>query len=422
MPKKYKIKRYNSSNIYRAKPHPVTVVLSILLIGGLIYLGTVLYGPVYRFIMGEVSSPPQQNDIVSVPESQKPSETEPEPEPIEQPAKENKALKALYLPADMLLSEKNMEAAVASVKDSEINAFMLDIKDSTGTVLFASKNPKAVQWGAVAENALDLQAIATHLRDHNIDMIVRMSAFRDPLAARSDRETAIRYRDTEWLWLDNAEDAGGKPWLNPYAPDARQYITDLAMEAVQLGAKMVVLDDLHYPAGSEANANFGPLFADTPRADVLKSYVSELDAKLLANGARLAVYISAASLLQPYENETRYGGTPLYLAGESVVINALPYQYDAEGFTEGQITLEKPIENPVAAVNASLSLFLDAYPPAGKAPAYIPLIQGGNEKGVNDSTPYTREVVQAQIEAVKSRGLEEYILYVTDGNYLLQSH
>lgn len=51
---------------------------------------------------------------------------------------------------------------------------------------------------------------------------------------------AIHYRDAEnpqsdYLWLDAAANAGGKPWLNPYAASAVDYISGLIEEARQPG-------------------------------------------------------------------------------------------------------------------------------------------------------------------------------------------
>ena len=58
------------------------------------------------------------------------------------------------------------------------------------------------------------------LKDAGLTPVAAICAFQDPIAARADRTMAIHYRDAEnpqsdYLWLDAAANAGGKPWLNP---------------------------------------------------------------------------------------------------------------------------------------------------------------------------------------------------------------
>ena len=418
MARQYKIKRYHKSGgTYRAKPHPVTVVLTVIGIILLIFVGISIYEPVYNFIMGNFSSTPPAVEPIPEPEpaSSQAEVAEPEPEPI--PAASE--VRAVFLPVATAKDPAALEAFLTSLEGTEINTVMVDIKDAAGNILYNTANAQAMEWGAVLAAPLDLAGLSASLEAKGLSLAVRMHTFQDPLAARANRDNAIQYRDSEWLWYDAAESAGGKPWLNPYSDGAREYITSLVLEVADMGAKLVVMDSVQFPVGSEANATFGAQSAGFARADILRSFMDNLNSALQEKQARAAAYVTATAMTQEYENQTRYGGSPLAAAGGYVVPGVLPYQFGTD-FSYGNVTIAQPVAEPGKAVEGALSLFLDEHPLAGENPTYIPLLQGGNEGETNAASPYTKAQIDAQIDAVKARDISEYILFATDGSYLLQ--
>lgn len=415
MAKQFKIKRYHRhGGPYRAKPHPVSIVLGVLLIAGLIFVGVSIYDPVYNAIMGNSrpEAPPVEVES-SQPEETSTPDPEPEPQPEVPAAGE---LRAVYLPGAIAADPVALEGFLEGLAGTEINGVLVDIKNAAGNVLYDTRVTQAAQWGAVVENPLDLAALSRTLESKNLSLAVRMSAFRDPVAAGVGRENAIYYGDTDWLWLDNSADKGGKPWLSPYAAGSQAYVTDLALEAVELGAKLVVLENFQFPENSLANASFGTAAAGVGRSAVLQAFAASLDRQLEEKGARAAVYVTALSLTQTVENESRYGGNPLEVVGGHVVVGALPYGFGGDISVEG-LTVTQAIQDPGAAVEAVLGYVQAGFGTA--TPGVIPLLQGGNED-VNAAQPYTKAQIDAQIAAAKAQGAEEYILYSTKGAYLLQ--
>jgi hypothetical protein len=414
--KKQKIKRYRDGGaFYRAKPHPAAIILALVAAGVLVFLGVSVYEPVAEFFR-ELTSPTEPElDLPPPPtvatEAPTPPPTEPEPVLVFPDTK------AAYLPPAVLADEARLNAALENIAGSDVNTILVDIKDANGTVLYNTKNAEAITWGAVAENPLDLAAFARRLEEEELMLAVRIHAFQDSLAASSNRDYAIRYQDLEWLWLDAAEADGGRPWLNPYSEGAKQYITSLCLEAADAGAKLVMLDSFQFPLGSANNANFGSRAGVVSRGDMLRSYQKELSAKLEEKEARTAIYMPALAIAQDIENETRYGGNPLYIAGDSVVLGALPYQFPA-GFAYGDVAATQPFADPGDATELALAIGMDAQSFAEEAPDYIPLLQGGSEPS-RSAIPFTPAGVQAQLDAVQAHGVDEYILYVTDGNYLI---
>ena len=68
---------------------------------------------------------------------------------------------------------------------------------------------------------------------------------------------AIRYKNQEYLWLDNKASAGGNPWLNPYAAEAVQYIGDLIDELHTAGFDQIVLENVQFPSSTSSKQDYG---------------------------------------------------------------------------------------------------------------------------------------------------------------------
>ncbi len=405
-----RVKRYYgrmTSSSYRAKPRPLTVILVILLFAGLGYLGTVIYEPVYDFVMSigkaptivasepEVTPPPQ---VVS-------SSTAPEPEPTPEP--EFDKLRAVYLPHNIAADPAALESFLQKLEGTQINAVMVDIKNSAGNVLFKSKNELANKWGVIAENAIDLKAFSDKLKSKNLNLVTKMSVFRDPKAASAGRlDYAINYQNSQFLWLDASPENGGKPWLNPYSPKTHDYIDAIAKEAIDAGAKMLVLENVQFPDSSGVYATFGKDATLMSRAEILQTTVSDLTADATAANVRLAVSCSVVDATNDKGADTRYGGSILKIPQEYLLLNTSPSQYDGDYAANG-LEITKPLENPAETTEKAITYAKQGVNADTKI---IPMLQGGGDLALTD----------AQIKAVEKLSLQEYFLFNQDGIYTLK--
>lgn len=404
MSRPYKIKRTKYTGPIKPRRHPLVLALIILAAIGLGYLGFVSYQPIYNAIMnrGEASPPaplPPESPQASAapPEEESPV---PAPEPLP-PAQ----LQAVYLPPALMNNPAALERFLEEVENSSLNAVMVDIKDQSGQVLFATQNQQAMDWQAVSAQALDLSAFARRLEERGLFLVARMSAFRDETAARGDGKLAINYRAYGTLWLDNFQNQGGKPWLNPYSSGARQYLLDLALEAADCGAVLVVLDHVCFPPNSlTGDAYFGEA-PGRSRAEALTAFAQEAQGALAQKGARGAIYLTGSALADE-PNPTVYGGPAADIAAEHILLGALPYQF-SDGYSTQKLTLRRPLEDPAATVKEVAALAQREL----KERSVIPLIQGGAEP---QGMVYTAQQIAAQIQALNALGLEEFILYCTD--------
>ena len=423
--KGYKIKRNRQVNRYRS---PLSIalrtVLTVALVGGFAFIGWSAYGPISAFLSGTMVLPVQS----VVPSPQPEDSAASAPEQTDLPAQESTApatptgsqqLRAVFLPAPILSNPQALDQHLTDLTAQGFNAVLFDLKNSAGKVLYRSALPQAA--AGITEDAVDLSALCAKLSARGITPIGRLHAFRDPIAADAHRGMSVKYMNTQTLWLDNAANQGGKPWLSAYSTEARRYIYDLAVEAAQAGVKQILLDSVSLPTAYALEyASFGTGAANMSAAEALSTFVEEMESHVKANGAQVSLYLSGLAVLGTQNNY--YGGNPLEIAGEHITIGMMPAQfgdafsceapYAAESGTV--FTLDKPLLTPYNTVD---SLYT-AIAPGLEGKTVVAMLQGTTATGAfRNNKVYTVDDINEQVRALAKQNVESYILYSADGIY-----
>ncbi len=126
---------------------------------------------------------------------------------------------------------------------TELNAFVVDIKDVTGEVTHRTEVPLAAQVEADRQIRIpDLPALLDSLRAHGVYPIARIVAFKDPLLAVARPEWGVKRTDGE-PWVDDR----GVHWVDSFNRDVWDYNIELAREAVAMGFAEVQWDYVRFP-------------------------------------------------------------------------------------------------------------------------------------------------------------------------------
>lgn len=167
-----------------------------------------------------------------------------------------------------LTEDASIRAAAQQLASQGVKYAVVTLKDSTGVVYYASQVPAAA--ASPASVTVDPARVAAIFREEGLIPVAKLAAFRDPAGARADRTMAIGYKGQAYLWLDNKASADGKPWLNPYADAAVQYIGDLIDELHTAGFEQVVLENVQFPASTSSKQDYGTTNG-VSRADQLRA-------------------------------------------------------------------------------------------------------------------------------------------------------
>src|SRR6266536_2231301 len=152
-------------------------------------------------------------------------------------------IKGLYVNA-WAFGSKKLWQLVRLADETEINAFVIDVKDDTGCLLYPSAVPTALEIGAnKCVRAKDAQARLDTLKVHGIYAIARIVVAKDPLLAERKPAWSVKERDTGGLWRDRINIA----WVDAYNDSVWIYSAELAREAVRLGFQEVQFDYVRFP-------------------------------------------------------------------------------------------------------------------------------------------------------------------------------
>jgi len=150
-------------------------------------------------------------------------------------------VRGLYVNRFAAQSAKRMHKLIAIADSTEINAFVIDVKDEFGLNI-ASQDPMVQKNAGKAGVIPNAKALLDTLKAHDILAIARIVVFKDSVAARVNPDHVIRKPDgTAW------RDKQGLTWVNPYDEEIWEYDMRVAEEAVRMGFGEVQFDYIRFP-------------------------------------------------------------------------------------------------------------------------------------------------------------------------------
>lgn len=190
-------------------------------------------------------------------------------------------LKALYMTACVASTPSWREALKNLIDTTELNAIVIDIKDSTGTVSFPNDFPKGeVSKGCVIS---DLPEFIAELHEEGIYVIGRISVFQDPSYTHLFPELAIKSLSTGQIWKDRKGlsfiDVGARPYWD--------YILKISKAAYAVGFDELNYDYVRYPSdGNMQDASYTWTVGTSTRAEMLESFFSFLSDNVRPMGVK----------------------------------------------------------------------------------------------------------------------------------------
>lgn len=190
----------------------------------------------------------------------------PLPEPEFRTPLERREVRGIYIAAGENISE-NIELA----NHSEINAFVLDLKEGYG-VGFNSQNPIALEAGQV-KSLYNLASVVEQCHDNDIWVIGRIVCFKDQGLLYTHPDYYITDEDGSILKFTNEKNSA---FVSPYNTQAWDYYIDLAIEAVEMGVDEIQFDYVRFPAGpttTGVSPYFGPEGTTPTKSEAINRFL-----------------------------------------------------------------------------------------------------------------------------------------------------
>jgi hypothetical protein len=151
--------------------------------------------------------------------------------------------KALYLSSFGATHGKIMGNAKEIIKNTEINALVIDIKMDRGQIAFATTNKIANKIGA-QELILfkDIKKFTSNLRKEGIYSIARIVVFKDSPFVEAHPQMGVRRSDGSLF-----KDKEGLYWIDPSRKDSWDYMISIAEETAKAGFDEIQFDYVRFP-------------------------------------------------------------------------------------------------------------------------------------------------------------------------------
>jgi hypothetical protein len=348
-----------------------------------------------------------------------PSEKRPPPPPVHLPDSGSRphfqrpaAIRGVYLNAWASGSTRRLNEFVELARSTEVNAFVMDIKDATGYVSYASGVPAVREVGALDEIRIrDIAGTLRRLEAEGIYPIARIVIVKDPLLVSARPHLAVQ--DTAGgVWVDSKE----LVWLNLYNREVWEYHVALAEEAARLGFPEIQWDYVRFPDASEEDMARAVFPGDTlgPRSEAVRAFLGHARERLDALGYDVSMTADVFGVTTTFSRDVGIG--QLWERFIDRVDAALPMVYPSH-YWQGSFDIEDPNAHPYEVVREAMEDATRRSARVEGAGRVIPWLQ--------DFTlgppRYEAPEVRAQIQAVYDAGLEEWVLWNPGSRYTVEA-
>lgn len=318
-------------------------------------------------------------------------EPAPPPPPVFQ---EPSVVRGVYSTGWIAGSSKFLPRLLSFIRDSQVNALVVDIKDDTGTISYQSRVPLAVSTKAGERKVPNMEQFMQVLHKENIYPIARIVAFKDPHLAVARPDLAVKSKQGG-IWKDRK----GQSWVDPHNRDVWKYLVDLAKEAAALGFKEIQYDYIRFASDGKLSDIVYPYANGKAKKEVIKDFLAYARKELEPYGIVLSADVFGLVCSVPDDLGI---GQQIELIAEEVDL-ICPMVYPSH-YYPGSYGLANPNSKPYETVLKSLK---DAQKRiAGKRAKLRPWLQD-----FSLGYPYHRAELQAQIRAANDAGIETWLFW-----------
>ncbi len=319
---------------------------------------------------------------------------------------EAEEIKAVYLPAGYM---QKLDSLIELAETTEVNAFVIDVKDDYGYLTFASENPKLQQIVKKHPPIESIQTVMNRLYKNDIFPIARIVAFKDKAVAQTHPERMVHTKTGEVFQTPQ-----GETWLNPYDRTNWPYILTICEEAVDVGFKEIQFDYVRFHESMKDSVCDFPegetkTEVITAFIDYIYDHLHERGVKVSADvfGTIITSSIDASVVGQDYKELMKH------------LDYICPMIYPSH-YAEGSFGIAHPDLQPydlILQVMQYSNNIIKEIPREDRRAKVRPWLQDFTATWVQPHQTYGEEEVEEQIKGVYDALINEWILWNAAGKY-----
>ena len=316
------------------------------------------------------------------------------------------AIRGIYMSAWAAGSRARSQALIDLATRTEINTFVIDLKDASGYVSYPTEVMIAREVGADQEIRIrDLIGLLERLQEADIYPIARIVMVKDPLLIRARREWAVQ-DSAGGVWVDSR----GLVWANLHDKRVWEYHVQLAREAASIGFPEIQWDYVRFADAPQEDLDRAvfPGAEGRRRRDAVEAFLEYARAALEDSGVEMTLDVFGATTSA--QSDVGIGQYWERFIGSVDV--ALPMVYPSH-YWEGSFGIQDPNGHPYEIVRAALVAAVQRSKAVEGAGVTRPWLQDFTL----GSPRYEAPEVRAQIQATYDAGIDEWLLWNASSRY-----
>lgn len=323
-------------------------------------------------------------------------------------------IRGIYLNAYAAGSQKRMAALLALADSTEINTFVVDVKDEKGMRYRTELAQQKAIGGEVTIS--NLKALVDTMHAHNIWTMARIVVFKDPMLSKAKPDWSIK-NPGGGLWMDKA----GNTWVSAWDPNVWEYNIQIAEEVLKAGFDEVQFDYVRFPEPFPSLPKQIHPNAKGDRTDAIVEFLNKAKPRIKAHGGIMAADLFGLSPNDPKDVQIGQNWERII----AVVDHVLPMTYPSHYLPTHLKGVPRPNQMPYETIIKSVGMGVvranrlrDGGAPTARI---IPWLQGFSAPWVTRNYPYGPEQAAAQIKGVYEVGLEDWVFWHPGSKYELIS-
>ena len=331
----------------------------------------------------------------------------------------------------------HMDENIALANSSDVNAFVVDLKDEANGILFNSNNEFAksmtlysysrdketgaetwTEKGNYISNSYNLDDVVKRCHENDIKVIGRIVCFNDISLAKNHPEMSIQDSSGNTMRFKLE---GYHMFVNPYNSDSWDFIIDIALEAIERGVDEIQFDYVRFPTISTKSGEspyFGPEDSTPTRIDAINRFL-QTARRRIQDPTGIPVTADVFGIILSSELDGKLIGQGWSTVGLTGVDAVCPMLYPSH-YATNTVLNGKNFDYPDLYPHDVMYNALIAGKEAASAEGFAtvrPYVQAFTATWVTNHLNYKVPEVKEQIRAINDAGYSEWILWNAAGNY-----
>lgn len=326
-------------------------------------------------------------------------------------------VKGIYVTAFSAGGDR-MQSLIDLVNNTALNSMVIDVKEDVGDIMMPldSENDTAKSH---MQDYIDGENLLNQMEENEIYPIGRIVVFKDTRLA-NDRPDLSFLNSDGTVW----QNGNGESFVNPFLKEVWDYNIDIAIEAAKLGFKEIQFDYVRFPEAFETMS--GELEYDLGeydeegadevqnRVNAVTDFVSYAKQKLEPYGVEVSVDVFGYAATQ--REAPGIGQNFSQISSNVDVISSMIYP---SHWGAGAFGYDAPDLEPYNVINDYMAVENEVLGALEDPPQSRPWLQDftASYLGPGNYLDYGASEVEAQIQALKDNGVEEYLLWDSGNTY-----